>query len=72
MMFTYRGRQLNIDEKLKEDYEKETGAYLTSYDIDRWIDVYFEFDPEIEQEEFGLLTNKQIENLVHRCMKKEV
>ena len=70
-MFSYRERQLNIDEKLKEDYERTTDTYLTSYDIDRWIKIDFGLDPETEHEKFTLLNDEQIVWCAEENMKEK-
>lgn len=70
-MFSYRGRQLNIDKQQMENFEKVTCAPLSEKDMDRWIEIDFGIDPEQDTGKFELLTDEQIIWCAEENMKGE-
>lgn len=70
-MFSYRGRQLNINTKLMEIYAEVTYMPLDEGDIDRWIRIDFGFRPSENPDRLKELTDEQIIKCTEESMRIE-
>ncbi len=71
-MYNYKGKELNIDQSLLDDFKKYKGLNFDDGDVETYLFYHFIDKMDDPHSIFNRLSSEEIENIVIPEIKKEI